>query len=328
MSDQAPTRAPFWVVARSPRMIGFLLLFLLAAGVCARLGVWQLDRAYQRAELAEQHEIAEAETAGPEGLGVLLPPQSTFPGEIVGRQAWVEGEYEPDGQLLVAGRALDGETGYLVLTPLRVSDDGTGGESWADLSGAPVLPVVRGWVPTADAAALEVPTGEVRVAGYLQASEADGDGDLPAGQTDSISSAALANAWGNPIYGGYLVLKESDPAQLAAADGGPRLLPRPMIEGGTGVNLQNAFYALQWWIFGLFAVALWVRLVRDEAAGGRPRGGASGGIAGLPDLPAPGGGTPRAEPEGGAARAPLPDADPSAPVTPTTTPADTARAAK
>ncbi|MEK8225595.1 SURF1 family cytochrome oxidase biogenesis protein [Oerskovia sp. M15] len=66
--------------------------------------------------------------------------------------------------------------------PLRVSDDGTGGASWAELSGAPVLPVVRGWVPTADAAALEVPSGEVRVTGYLQASEAAGPGDCPRGR--------------------------------------------------------------------------------------------------------------------------------------------------
>lgn len=322
VSDQAPSRAGFWAVARSPRMIGFLLLFLLAAGVCGRLGVWQLDRAYERAELAEQHEITEAEAAGPEGLGVLLPPQSTFPGELVGRQAWVEGEYEPEGQLLVAGRALDGRTGYLVLTPLRVSDDGTGGESWADLSGAPVVPVVRGWVPTADAgAALAVPTGEVRLTAYLQASEAAGPGGLPEGQTDSISSAALANAWGNPIYGGYLVLMESDPAQPATADGGPELLPRPTIEGGNGVNVQNAFYALQWWIFGAFAVALWVRLVRDEAAGGRRRSdGLGGGIAGLPDLPPDlphaGAAVSTVAQESGAAEAAAPAAEPTAPAEP------------
>lgn len=290
VSDQASTRPGFWAVARSPRMLGFLLLFLVAAGVCGRLGAWQLDRAYERAELAEQHALAEAEAdaeaQGPEGLGVLLPPQSTFPGELVGRKVWVEGEYEPEGQLLVAGRALDGRTGFLVLTPLRVADDGTGGESWADLSGPPVVPVVRGWVPTADPAALEVPSGEVRVTGYLQASEAAGTGGLPAGQTDSISSAALANAWGNPIYGGYLVLIGSDPAQVSSADAGPQLLPRPTIEGGNGVNLQNAFYALQWWLFGAFAVLLWVRLVRDEAAGRKRGNGASSGIAGLPGLPA------------------------------------------
>ncbi|QJW38559.1 SURF1 family protein [Cellulosimicrobium protaetiae] len=261
-----------------------LVLFLLAAAVCARLGVWQLDRAQQRAELAAQQEAAELEAVGPEGLGVLLPPQSTFPGELVGRQAWVEGEYEPDGQLVVAGRALDGRTGYLVLTPLRVTDDGTAGESWAELSGAPVLPVVRGWVEEPDdAAALVVPEGEVRLTGYLQASEAAGELVLPAGQTDAIATGELVNVWGGPIYSGYLVLLSSDPPQVSAADGGPAQLPRPTIEGGTGLNLQNLFYALQWWVFGGFAVLLWVRLVRDEAAGGarRARGDGSG-IAGLP----------------------------------------------
>ncbi|WP_435738817.1 SURF1 family protein [Cellulosimicrobium sp. PMB13] len=283
MPETAPRRS-LWEVARQPRMIGLLVLFLAAAMVCARLGVWQLDRAQQRAELAAQQEAAEAAAEGPEGLGILLPPQSTFPGELVGRQAWVEGEYDAAGQLLVAGRALDGEVGYLVLTPLHVTDDGTGGDSWADLSGAPVLPVVRGWVASPDdPVALQVPDGEVRLTGYLQASEAAGEEVLPQGQTDSISTGSLVNAWGGPMYSGYLVLIASDPPQTSPADGGPALLPRPTIEGGTGLNLQNLFYALQWWVFGGFAVLLWLRLVRDEAAGVR-RGsrGDDDGIAGLP----------------------------------------------
>jgi cytochrome oxidase assembly protein ShyY1 len=279
-------------------MIGILLLILLAAAVCARLGVWQLDRAYERAQLAAQQEAAEARAGGPAGLGELLLPQTAFPGELVGREVWATGTYGPEGQLLVTGRSLDGRTGYLVLTPLRVSDDGTGGASWASLSGAPVLPVVRGWVESADdAPGLAVPDGEVRVTGWLQASESTSDApapDNPGGPplTDSIATGALVNAWGGPIYSGYVVLTSSDPAQVAPADGGPAPLPRPVIEGGEGVNLQNVFYALQWWVFGVFAFALWVRLVRDEMTGGRRRGSRRGrgadddpvgaGIAGLP----------------------------------------------
>ncbi|WP_430594478.1 SURF1 family protein [Isoptericola sp. QY 916] len=298
MPSPQPARRSFWAVALQPRMIGILLLFLLAAAVCGRLGVWQLDRAYQRAELAAQQEAAEQASHGPEALGDLLPPQTSFPGELVGTEAWVTGEYEPEGQMLVAGRALDGRTGYLVLTPLRVTDDGTGGASWADLSGPPVLPVVRGWVdsPTPDAASLDVPDGEVRVTGWLQASESVQEGaeplpDNPDGPplTDSISTGALVNTWGGPIYSGYVVLTTSDPAQATAAEGGPALLPRPVLEGSDGVNLQNLFYALQWWVFGLFAVVLWIRLVRDEAAGtkrGRTHDDSDDpvgtGIAGLP----------------------------------------------
>lgn len=255
-------------VARQPRMIGLLLLFLLAAAVCARLGVWQLDRAHERGDLADRQAAAEAQSQGPEGLGALLEPQSTFPGDLVGRQAWVEGEYVPGTQMLVEGRAHDGAQGFLVLTALRVSDDGTGGASWAELSGPPVLPVVRGWVaatadgaePEVAAAVLAEPTGTVGLSGYLQASEALGQGSDVPGRTDSISSASLANVWGGPIYSGYVVVSSSDPAQPA----GIELLDRPSIEGGDGLNLQNLFYALQWWIFGGFAVLLWLRLVRDE----------------------------------------------------------------
>lgn len=290
MSSPVRARRSFWAVATQPRMIGILLLLLLAAVVCARLGVWQLDRAYERAQLAAQQEAAEARTGGPAALGELLPPQTGFPGELVGREVWATGTYEPEGQVLVTGRSLGGRTGYLVLTPLRVSDDGTDGASSASLSGAPVLAVVRGWVESAaDAPGLAVPDGEVWVTGWLQASESTTDEPVPDNQggpplTDSIATGALVNAWGGPIYSGYVVLTSSEPPQVAPADGGPAPLPRPVIEGGSGVNLQNAFYALQWWVFGLFAFALWVRLVRDEMTGGRRGGRADDprtGIAGL-----------------------------------------------
>ena len=265
-------------------MIGLLLVFVLAALVCGRLGAWQLDRAYERAELAAQQEAAEAAAEGPSWLGEVLAPQESFPGELVGREVQVSGEFEPSGSLLVPGRALEGHTGYLVLAPFRVSDDGAGGDSWADLSGAPVLAVVQGWVAApADAAALTLPKGEVTLTGWLQAGEAtSGSAAVVDGRTDQIALSALVNEWGGPIYAGYLVATEGPGSPES---GGVAALPRPTIDGGSGANLQNVFYALQWWVFGGFAVLLWIRLVRDEMAGGR-RGGAptsaDTGIAGLP----------------------------------------------
>lgn len=280
----APERRGFLEVARQPRMIGLLLVFLLAALVCGRLGAWQLDRAYERAELAAQQEAAEAAAAGPSWLGEVLAPQEGFPGELVGREVRATGRFEPEGSLLVPGRALEGRTGYLVLTPFRLADDGTGGDTWADLSGAPVLAVVQGWVEQpADADALARPTGEVTLTGWLQVGEAtSGAATVVDGQTPEIALSALVNEWGGPIYTGYLV---ATAGPGSPADGGGAALPRPTIDGGTDANLQNIFYALQWWVFGGFAVLLWVRLVRDEMAGGR-RGGrptdADTGIAGLP----------------------------------------------
>lgn len=271
-------------------MIVLLLVFLLAAGGCGWLGKWQLDRAFARAELAAQQEARELAATGPAGLGEMLEPQESFPGELVGRQVRVTGEFDSGRQTLVADRVgRSGEVGYLVLAPLRVSDDGTGGESWAELSGAPVLAVVRGWVPEPDAAD-DPPSGSVTVTGWLQVGEAASDAaavaaePAAAGEDDSawpvvhgIALGALVQEWGGPIYSGYVVDSETE--------GALDQLPRPVIEGGTGVNLQNAFYALQWWVFGGFAIALWVRLVRDEMAGGRRGGRATDpdtGIAGLP----------------------------------------------
>lgn len=279
----APRRG-FLQVARQPRMIGLLLVFLLAALVCGRLGAWQLDRAYERAELAAQQEAAEAVAAGPSWLGDVLAPQESFSGELVGREVRVAGRYEADGSLLVPGRALEGRTGYLVLTPFRVSDDGTGGASWAALSGPPVLAVVQGWVERpADADALVLPEDEVTLTGWLQMGEATaGSAAVVDGRTEHIALSALVNEWGGPIYTGYVVAT-SGPG--SPEEGGVAALPRPTIDGGSGANLQNIFYALQWWLFGGFAVLLWIRLVRDEMAGGRRGGGptdADTGIAGLP----------------------------------------------
>ncbi|HEY0217293.1 MAG TPA: SURF1 family protein, partial [Cellulomonas sp.] len=251
-----------------PRMLVMLALLVGAALVCGRLGAWQLDRAEVRGERAAAEALAEAESAPVVGLGTVLAPQTTFPGELVGRRVEVVGTYDADRQLLVVNRELDGRPGYLVLTPLRVTDaDPGGGDAGGTrdpaVGAGAVLPVVRGWVADPDdAAVLAVPSGPVTVTGYLQASEDSGSAALPAGRTDSVSSAELLGDWGGPIWTGYVVLSGSQPAQ----DESLVLLPVPT-RSGTGLNIQNLAYAAQWWIFGGFALFLWWRLVRDEAAG-------------------------------------------------------------
>ena len=318
--DRAPVRPSRLRVLLRPRMLVLLLVVLLAAAFCVRMGVWQWHRATERGAAAASVAAAQEAPGGPVGLGTLVAPQEAVRGDDVGRAVWVTGTYEPAGQRLVTGRALDGEVGYLVLTPLRVSDDGTGGASWAGLSGAPVVAVVRGWVASpSHGPGLEVPVGEVRVTGWLQAGEAPSDrapSDEPASDrapsdeppsdeppsensdgpplTDSIAPAALVGEWGGPIWDGYVVLTQSAPAQVPAADGGPAALPPPTIEGGTGLNLQSLFYSVEWAVFALFALAFYVRLARDEIASEpaaadpgaaeppRPRRGQDPGIAGLP----------------------------------------------
>jgi cytochrome oxidase assembly protein ShyY1 len=247
-----------------PRMLVLLVVLLAAAAVCARLGAWQLDRAQSRGDQAEAGEVPVVEVR-PVPLDDVLPPQTSFAGDLLGRAVTVTGTFDPVGQLLVPGRALDGRTGSVVLTPLRVTG-GTdaGGPSDGAADDGAVLPVARGWVASPDDAAAP-PAGEVTLTGYLQASEAAGALDVEAGTAEGISTAQLVNVWGGPIYSGYLVLAGSTPP---AQGGAIEPLPPPEPRGSGGdVDLRNLGYALQWWIFGLFAVALWLRLVRDEAAG-------------------------------------------------------------
>ena len=40
-------------------------------------------------------------------------------------------------------------------------------------------------------------------------------------------------------------------------------VPPPMPE--TGLNVRNAGYALQWWVFAAFGAYMWVRMVREAA---------------------------------------------------------------
>lgn len=233
-------------------MIGLLLVLLAIAAVCARLGVWQLDRA-QRAGAADAPDDAVAP------LAEVLAPQETFTGAADGRRVEARGRFGAD-EVLVP-RALAGEDGYLVVTPLEVA--GAPGDGDGDVGGegdGATLAVVRGWVPgVGDADAAPAPPGEVTVTGVLQVGEAAGDdAGLPAGQVAAVSPAALVNRWGGPMYSGYLLLTDVRPGQ-----DGLELVSPP--ERGGGWDVQNVAYALQWWLFGGFAVLLWARLVRDEA---------------------------------------------------------------
>lgn len=230
--------------ARTPRMLVLLAVIVVAALVCVRLGAWQIDRAFSRAQAARDAEQAALAQADPVPLETVLSPGDHVMGVDVGVPLTVVGSYEADGQVLVPGRAVAGEEGYLVVTPLW-----TEGGAW--------LPVVRGFTTDPDAAAVaEVPAGELELTGAMTAGEAYLPAPLVAGQVPSISPAYFAGTWGLPIYNAYFVL----------ADGGDLLtVPRPVLDGGGGVDVRNLAYAAEWYVFGAFVLVVWYRLVRDEA---------------------------------------------------------------
>lgn len=234
-------------------MLGLLLFFLLAAFVCGRLGIWQLDKSLQRERLAEKQSQQEAEQPEVQALTDVLAPQSTFRGELVGAKVQVSGQFLAAKQLQVVERKVNDRVGYLTVNALQLSDSGV------------IIPVVLGWQATPEPVNLPTDT-TLSIEGYLQASEATTEKTFAyeAPLTDAISTAALVNQWGGPTFGAYLVYVATD-ATVDASLSSLTLLPRPVIDSGQDHGLRNLLYALQWWVFGAFAILLWVRTVSDAA---------------------------------------------------------------
>ena len=264
-----PTAREYWAAATTPRMIGLFVLLVAAALVCIRLGAWQLDRAAIRGAERAQTEHSAKIDADPVPIGEVLRAQTGFTNEELAVHVEADGAYEPGKRVLVPGRGVDGEHAVLVVEAFRL-------DAGAD-AGA-LLPVVRGWLPadavdlgtspvaltgaddpaaTDPALAPAAGAATTTVTGHLAGSEQAASGDLPEGAVAAISPAQLVGLWGGPGFSGYLVLDEPDAAALSE-------MPPPSLSIDTGMNLQNLFYALEWVVFGGFALALWVRMVRDQ----------------------------------------------------------------
>lgn len=229
--------------ALTPRFLGLLALVLALCAVFVWLGRWQLGVAEST---AHREAVEQARSQAPAELTTLLQPHAPFRGDLSSRPFTATGRYAAEGQLLVPGRVLDGQPGLWVLTPFVL-----------DRGGA-TLPVVRGFVTSA-ASATPPPTGTVTIAGGLAPGESPSPDPVPSGQIGSVDLSLLVNAWPGELYNAFGFVEAESPA----AEPAPTRVPTPI--GDTGVQWRNAAYAVQWWIFALFALWMWVRMVRDES---------------------------------------------------------------
>src|SRR5690625_3503862 len=94
------TAREFFKSALSLRMIALFLGLVVVAGVCIRLGSWQLDRASERANQQAAAQAAADTDSAPQPLESVLQPGETFIGAVENQRISVRGEYEPEGQLL------------------------------------------------------------------------------------------------------------------------------------------------------------------------------------------------------------------------------------
>jgi surfeit locus 1 family protein len=264
MATTAREERPFWL---RPRWVVGHVLVLVLVVTAVNLGFWQLRRLDERR--AFNAEVAGRAEAAPAPIGELVEAgEGTEVGaEVRYRRATAEGEYDPEGQVLIRSRTLNERPGYWLVTPL-VLDDGS------------ALAVNRGFVPfTAEPAvafaAAPPPVGRVAVRGLVLASEERqgiGPTDVAEGRLEAlvrVDVERLDQQYEPDLLPVYLQLEAQDPP---ADEQLPVLLPSP--EQGEGNHLS---YAGQWFLFAAVGAIGWPVLLRKTAQDERRRREAAGG---------------------------------------------------
>lgn len=259
-------------VMRRPQWILALLLAIVVAGVFAWLGRWQMDNAIRH----NIDELTNTETVRP--LDELTDPIPGIPEIAAGAVASADGYFAAGDYSIVSDRMNSGSS-----DPSADEDRREGvwvvghfiREGGAH-EGAPAnLSVAVGWAENEEAAAdaiqhlNELPTRVLDIEGRYLPEEAP---DTPRANDDphimrTMVPAHLVNIWKSvpegPIYGGYLVLHETDASAKLISEAGLEQIDSVAPGAPEKVSWLNVFYAIEWIVFGAVALYLWYRLARD-----------------------------------------------------------------
>jgi surfeit locus 1 family protein len=234
------------VSSRSDWLAGLALL--LAAAICARLGVWQLARLHQRR--AANQEILRARAEPPISLD---QPGRRDSAALAHRWMTVTGRYDRRHQLVLRGQSYLGTPGVHVVTPLRPRGSDT------------AVLVIRGFVPAADGARAELDSldepGERRVTGLAEPIGSGGGKAIALGRQSTwarLDLPALVAALPYPIL--PLAILQTPDSTLPRY---PRRLAPPELDDGPHLS-----YVVQWFLFSALAVAF-ALVVVAKGGGGR-----------------------------------------------------------
>jgi len=124
MSDEILTVVPVW---RKPVLCIIALAIVLGM---LRLGFWQLDRAEQKRDIVNQRESRSQQA--------LVPLQSIEIGikssDLRFRNVSLIGRYLNNNDIFIDNQVVDGQVGYQVFTPFKLSNSGL------------IVLIARGWV--------------------------------------------------------------------------------------------------------------------------------------------------------------------------------------
>ena len=227
-----------WRVARRPKWIAALVLAVVAAGVFAALGQWQLERSIAEATIVER------DTENTVPLESIAAPQSVVTTNASGRMVSLECSFVEGDDVVITNRPSSGGTGSLLVRHCTTPQGAS-------------LAVAVGWSPGTIIPS-EIPDPAPPLVGRYVPTESPQQSDFRSGERSALAVPELLNLWSKPgpVYGGYLVLAEAPEGLLTIGTQAP-VTERQL-------NWLNLFYAAEWAIFGVFALYLWYRLVKDE----------------------------------------------------------------
>lgn len=214
------------------RDVAGLLFAIVAAAVCVRLGVWQLDRLRQRRE--QNAAVSAAHDRPPlEATGALTADSARD------RRIRARGVFDYERERLWRGRTYQGVPGVALITPLRLAD------------GAAVL-LDRGWVSSPDAYHVDA-----RAYREPDTVEVVGLGKpAPRGRGD-VDPAKLRDSLPYPVLSFVIQLLPSPTAPDRGLPPGLLRWPAPELTDG-----PHLWYAIQWFSFAVIVIVGSLALVR------------------------------------------------------------------
>ena len=227
----------------TPRWAVRMVILVVVVAACAWLGWWQWDRA--RVEIVRTPSTQVAPLTDVHELGQPVDQDE------IGRRVALSGTFDAEREVMVIERQNAGSTGAWVVTAFL-----------PDRAGGAAIPVVRGWLPAGEEVP-PAPEGDQDLVGWLEPTESDalrerGREPLPGGQVEVVSSAQLLSLWRPPLFQGFVIQQQPRP-QAPLVEVAP-----PALTVTGVVDWQNAAYGIQWWLFGLFAIFWFFRMVRVE----------------------------------------------------------------
>ncbi|MDP9988156.1 MULTISPECIES: SURF1 family cytochrome oxidase biogenesis protein [Arthrobacter] len=232
----------------SSKWLGYLLLAAIFATACVFLGRWQMDR---RAEtLAEINRVVSNYSATPIPFEQARDQFNHLDPAKEWTQVELKGTYDAAGERIVRNRPLNGQPGYEVVVPFRL----TTGET---------VVIDRGWLPIGNKnpgspdSVPAPPQGEVTAVVRLKHGEPELQRGAPEGQLASIDLPTYAAQLGYPLMtGAYGQLASETPPAAAM----PVAFPKPSTDEGTHLS-----YSLQWFAFGVLMFVGFGYAARQQA---------------------------------------------------------------